>query len=112
MPCWSGVKMKPHNPEDGDPFEWISIDYLLVMREHSDEVQIIDLRTHSEFYGGHLRGSIHIPFDKFTEEKAEELVKRLADKQDIVFLSIYSKQKASSCASQYAWMRVKHIENN
>merc|ERR1719233_1065583 len=55
---------------------------------------------------------MHIPFDKFTEEKAEELVKFLAEKEAVVFLCMWSKQPGPSCASDYARMRVKHIENN
>ena len=83
--------MKPLNPENGNLYEKISVDYLLEMMEHQEEVQMIDVRTQSEFYGGHLQGSIHIPFDKLTEDIVEELVKRLADKKDIVFICMYAK---------------------
>merc|ERR1719474_683140 len=55
---------------------------------------------------------MHIPFDKFTEEKAEELVKLLIEKESVVFLCMYSKQPGPSCASDYARMRVKYVEDN
>merc|ERR550534_1531239 len=53
---------------------------------------------------------MHIPFDKFTEEKATELVELLMEKQYVVFLCMYSKQPGPSCASDYARMRVKYHE--
>merc|ERR1719403_282471 len=55
---------------------------------------------------------MHIPFDKFNEEKAEELVKVLVEREAVVFLCMWSKQPGPSCASDYARVRVKFIENN
>merc|ERR1719221_1878747 len=55
---------------------------------------------------------MHIPIDSFTEEKAEELVKLLLEKRDIVFLCMHSKQQAPLCASRYARMRAKYLETN
>merc|ERR1719397_1567049 len=55
-------------------YEKISIDRLVEMMDCKENVQIIDVRQ-ADYDGGHLRGSIHIPFHKFTQEKAEELVK-------------------------------------
>ena len=80
------------------------------MTERPEKVQIIDLRQ-ADYVGGHLRGSMHIPYDKFTEQKAEELVKLLVGKKDIVFLCMYSKTLAPECASKYARTRLKYIED-
>merc|ERR1719494_704165 len=55
---------------------------------------------------------MHVPFDSFTEEKVEELVKLLIEKRHIVFLCMHSKQPASSCALRYARMRAKYLETN
>jgi len=91
--------------------EKITIDQLVEMMERHEKVQIIDVRQ-ADWEGGHLRGAMHIPFDKFTDEKAMELVKLLIEKKDIVFLCMHSKQPASLCASQYARMRAKYMETN
>merc|ERR1719285_52879 len=55
---------------------------------------------------------MHIPFDKFTDEKAEELVELLVGKKDIIFLCMHCKEPALSCAAKYARMRAKYIEKN
>merc|ERR1719193_466242 len=55
---------------------------------------------------------MNVPFDKFTEEKAEELVILLVEKRYIVFLCMHSKQPALFCASLYARIRAKYLETN
>merc|ERR1719494_793953 len=91
--------------------EKITIDSLVEMMQRHEKVQIIDVRQ-ADYEGGHLWGTMNIPYDKFTEEKAEELVEVLQDKKDIVFLCMYSKQPAPSCAIRYARMRAKYIKKH
>merc|ERR1719193_1728682 len=38
---------------------------------------------------------MHVPFDSFTEEKTEKLVKLLVEKRDIVFLCMHSKLRCA-----------------
>jgi rhodanese-related sulfurtransferase len=58
----------------------------------SDNVQVIDVRTPSEYAGGHVPGAINIPHMSVVARKAE-----LATDRELVFICAVGQRSALAC---------------
>ncbi len=86
----------------------------LLKEEHT---VIVDVRTPSEFMGGHVAGSINIPLNEVPMHmdefrKMKTIVLCCASGGRSMQASMYLKQNGIDCSDAGSWLNVNHIKNN
>ena len=72
---------------------------LLLSHTLAPNVAVIDVRD-SDHVGGHINGSTHVPSSSL-DYRTPELVRKMADKQIVVFHCALSQQRGPSAALRY-----------
>ncbi|MBE2247560.1 MAG: rhodanese-like domain-containing protein [Candidatus Competibacteraceae bacterium] len=85
----------------------------------SDEVIIIDVRTPTEFMGGHVANSINIPLHElpmrmheFTELKKPVVLCCASGGRSAQAAYYLSQQGIAHCYNGGSWMDVNYVKNN
>lgn len=62
-------------------------------------IAIIDVRG-ADYAGGHIAGSVNVPYDKFAEQ-LDALVAKYKDTDRVIFHCMYSEQRGPHCANTF-----------
>eukprot|EP01101_Sappina_pedata_P004386 TRINITY_DN1840_c0_g1_i1.p1 TRINITY_DN1840_c0_g1~~TRINITY_DN1840_c0_g1_i1.p1 ORF type:complete len:189 (-),score=81.80 TRINITY_DN1840_c0_g1_i1:111-677(-) len=76
-------------------FVKIAID-TIATQLNSPDLVLIDVRD-ADYEGGHIPGSINVPFESF-DSKVDELVEKYGKAKSVVFYCMYGQLRSPSCA--------------
>ncbi len=83
----------------------------------SEKTKIVDVRSHQEFTGGHVAGSINIPLNEIPQHldefrKMEHIVLCCASGGRSGQATMFLKQNGIECFNGGSWTDVNYYKNN
>lgn len=81
----------------------------LLLSDDSSKIAVIDVRG-DDHVGGHIRTSIHVPSSSL-DHKIPELVRKLSNKEMVIFHCALSQERGPRAARRYLEERAKKIKS-